>query len=511
MSVQRVVEHAVNEIGRRFADLRVVYGTIDVLGQLTVMASAQPEGGTDLTGLSVDLTTVPDYLRDLRTYQSVIVPDVLADARLTPLASAMVAGGTRAILYVPLPHADTPVGLLCFHSACPRQWCEHEIETLKDVAELLTVVVANAHAEQQRRQAEQALARSEARSQALLNAIPDLVCRLNRVGAIVDYKAEHAADDAHPAPAHGTTIREILPDVAPEVTRAVERALRTGETQVLEYQLLVGGSIRDREARIVGAGADEVVMIVRDVTEQRAAERMKDFFVSMVSHELRTPLTAVHGALRLLSGGALREFPEKQQQMLDIATANTERLIRLTNEILEAQRIRLGRFEIVKGACDVSALMTQALETVRPQAAKARVALVCTPHTARLNADGDRMVQVLTNLLSNAIRFSPAGATVRLSATGQGAQVVFQVRDQGPGIPVYDLQSIFEAFRQVEAPDMRWKGGIGLGLFICRSIVEAHGGRIWAESAPGHGSTFSVALPLGNGAASAGATAAGPP
>jgi len=351
----------------------------------------------------------------------------------------------------------------------------------------------------ERKKAEETLAASEAQSQALLNAIPDLMCRLSRDGVIVGYKVEREAEVAVPPDvALGRTIQELFPDLAPQIMRTVERALHTGTVQTLEYQILTRGSLRDREARVVAAGKDDVVMIIRDVTDQRSAQRMKDFFVSMVSHELRTPLTAVHGALGLLTDGLLGEFPEKGRRMLDIATANTERLIRLTNDIIEVQRIRLGKFEIVRGMCSATDLMVHAVDAVRPLAAKTQVGLEYRPHEVQVSVDSDRIVQVLTNLLSNAIRFSPEGTTVRLTAERRDDQVVFHVQDRGPGIPVYELENVFEAFKQVEAPDMRWKGGIGLGLFICRSIVEAHGGRIWAESTPGEGSTFSFTLPLGS-------------
>lgn len=339
----------------------------------------------------------------------------------------------------------------------------------------------------------------EARTRVLLDAIPDAVLRVRRDGTIVDCKAAPAFDLALPPQVFlGKTLCEVAPHVAAAVMPCLERALQTGAVQILEYQIMVGGRLRDREARIVASGPDEVLAIVRDLTEQREAQRMKEHFVSMISHELRTPLTAIHGALALLTEGVLGPIPDRAKEMLGVAAANTERLIRLTNDIIDVQRLRLGQFEIVKTACNAADLAAQAVDAMRVLAARVQVTLECAPQAVPMVADGDRIVQVLLNLLSNAIRHSPPGSTVSVTASQRRDRVAFQVRDRGPGIPAYNLETIFEAFKQADAPDGRARGGAGLGLYICRKIVEAHGGRIWAESAPGEGATFTFTLPLAN-------------
>src|SRR5262249_26849991 len=145
-----------------------------------------------------------------------------------------------------------------------------------------------------------------------------------------------------------------------------------------------------------------------------------------------------------------------------------------------------------KTTCHLADLMTQAVEEMRGMAQKANVTVVVHPISGHIWADPDRLLQMFTNLLSNAIKFSPAGTTVWLSAERWGEQLLVQVKDQGRGIPAEKLESIFERFQQVDVSDSRDKGGTGLGLAICRSIVHQHGGRIWAESTVGRGSTFSV-------------------
>jgi len=237
------------------------------------------------------------------------------------------------------------------------------------------------------------------------------------------------------------------------------------------------------------------VVVFSDVSERRQIERMKDQFTSTVSHELRTPLTSIRGSLGLLASGALGALPDKGQRMVDIAVQNTDRLVRLINDILDIERIDAGEVAMDLRTCDAADLVEQAAQVMEGMATKAGLRLESSAEPVAVLADPDRIVQTLTNLLSNAIKFSPAGSTVELRARRQDDQALFEVRDQGRGIPEDKLETVFERFGQVDATDAREKGGTGLGLPICRSIVEQHGGRIWAESVLGEGSTFSFAVP----------------
>lgn len=233
-----------------------------------------------------------------------------------------------------------------------------------------------------------------------------------------------------------------------------------------------------------------------DVHEYKRLERLKDEFVSVVSHELRTPLTSIRGSLGLLGGGVYGPLSAKGTRMVEIAVENTDRLVRLINDILDIDRMESGKATLHLEACDAGRLMTQGIETVQAMARNADVELQVTPHEAPVWADPDRIVQTLSNLISNAIKFSPPGATVSLGAHAQNGEVIFSVKDRGRGIPEDKLDSIFGRFQQVDATDSRQKGGTGLGLAICKSIVEHHDGRIWVQSREGVGSTFSFALPV---------------
>jgi PAS domain S-box-containing protein len=238
------------------------------------------------------------------------------------------------------------------------------------------------------------------------------------------------------------------------------------------------------------------VLTLRDVSERRAMEKMKDEFVSVVSHELRTPLTAMRGALGLLASGKVAERPDQAQRLLDIALQDTERLTRLVNDVLDCQRLEAPEATPVRKSCHASDLMIQATDLMHPMAETAGVTLETNLQPALVLVDPDAILQVLTNLLSNAIKFSPPGSTVHLAVKQDHEEVVFTITDRGQGIPRENLESIFERFHPVDATDSRRRGGTGLGLYICRKIVQRHGGQIWAESELGCGSTFVFTLPV---------------
>jgi PAS domain S-box-containing protein len=260
---------------------------------------------------------------------------------------------------------------------------------------------------------------------------------------------------------------------------------------VARPQIDPGSDGGDSNGKAVG-----VVIAFTDVTERKALDRMKDDFISTVSHELRTPLTSLRAALGLIGGGTLTTRPEKLRQMLDIAVANTDRLVHLVNDILDLERISSGKAELHSTMCSADDLLRRAAELEGARAAKARIDFTFDARSVGVWADPDRILQTLTNLISNAIKFSPPQSKIHLAArllADDEAQI--EVRDQGRGIPLDKLEQIFERFQQIDASDSRSMGGTGLGLAICRSIITQHGGRIWACSTPGEGTTFHFTLP----------------
>ena len=239
------------------------------------------------------------------------------------------------------------------------------------------------------------------------------------------------------------------------------------------------------------------LQILNDITERK---RLENEFISLVSHELRTPMTSTIGALDLLNSGQLGTLSDRGKQILQVAIRNSERLIRLVNDILDLERMKSGKIAIDPIQCNFYPLLVQATETMQGMATKAKVKLILEPcdHISHvvLNLDSDRILQTLTNLLSNSIKFTEPGGTVKLITTVQNNHCRIIVKDTGRGIPADKLESIFERFQQVDASDSRSKGGTGLGLAICRHIVQRHQGKIWVESELGKGSAFYIQLPL---------------
>jgi PAS domain S-box-containing protein len=269
----------------------------------------------------------------------------------------------------------------------------------------------------------------------------------------------------------------------PIVTKAgEERMIAWNNTQLRNFQGEVTGSMS----------------IGEDITERFALERMKAEFISVVSHELRTPVTCIQGALNLLSEGIVPVDSSRGHEVLNIAVDGADRLGNIVNDILDLERLESGRMTLMIVPCQAAGLMVQASKLMKVLADRAEVTVNTTPQPYGLMGDGDRLIQVMTNLLSNAIKFSPKGSTIWFGVEQDSAREILQfwVQDEGRGIPPEQLERIFERFHQVNASDARQKGGTGLGLPICRSIIGQHGGKIWAESKLGQGSRFCFTVPV---------------
>jgi PAS domain S-box-containing protein len=249
-----------------------------------------------------------------------------------------------------------------------------------------------------------------------------------------------------------------------------------------------------------------IVAIVRDASERKRIERLKDEFVSTVSHELRTPLTSIAGSLGLLSGGAAGQLPETVRRLISIAHRNSLRLIRLINEILDLEKIEAGKLTFVRSSIAMPELTAEAIEANHAFAQEygVNVLLKAEDSTPSVLGDRDRLMQVLTNLLSNAIKFSPRGGNVRVGVGAQQNMVRLTVADDGPGIPAEFRPRMFTKFAQADTSDGRNRGGTGLGLAVAKEIVELHGGTLTFDSEIGRGTAFHVDLPAQSSAAFAG-------
>ena len=240
------------------------------------------------------------------------------------------------------------------------------------------------------------------------------------------------------------------------------------------------------------------IVLYRDVTHEVEVERAKSEFVSVASHELRTPMTSVKTSLSLLLAGAAGPRDASARELLEIAVRNADRMIRLINDLLDLSRLEAGRMEFQLEPVPLADGVAAGLETVAAFAQEQGVTVATEPPAEPQVVLGvrDRLVQVIVNLVSNAIKFSPRGGRVTVRWWSENGFAVTEVADQGPGIPADQLQAVFEPFRQLDSSTTREHGGAGLGLAISQGIVDALGGKLWAESVLGAGSRFFVRLPL---------------
>lgn len=246
------------------------------------------------------------------------------------------------------------------------------------------------------------------------------------------------------------------------------------------------------------SGRQLVWSIIEDVSERKRIEQMKSDFLSTVSHELRTPLTSIAGALGLLAGGAFGPFPPSVQQMLEIAFKNSQHLSYLINDLLDMDKLLAGKMIFTLQAQPLLPLIDRSLRENQSFADQfsVRMEIVGRDDAVQVNVDAERLHQVLTNLLSNAAKFSPPGGTVRVRVTMHSGWVRVAVEDDGQGVPEAFREQLFQKFSQADTSDTRRKRGTGLGLAIARELVERMQGRIGFHSVVGHGATFYFDLPI---------------
>jgi hypothetical protein len=393
---------------------------------------------------------------------------------------------------------------------CRRQdgsysWLETRTRAVRHTASdrIVTFVCATRDVTQNKRD-ELALRESEDKYRQLVEQAADAILLVDVDGICIGANARAGALTGYdPGALLGRPMQAFMAPVGdaimPQLSCAADGRQLDNPVVTAEYSMLRTDSTTlpvEVSAAMLGDGTIQI--IARDISGRKELERLKDQFLSVVSHELRTPLTSIRGSLGLLASGQLTTAPDKANRMITLAVANTDRLIRLINDILDVERITSGAIAMNLGWCEGREIATQVIEAMRPMADRTGVSLGVAGPRVKLWADADRITQTLTNLIGNAIKFSPNGSSIDVTIALVSGEALFEVRDHGRGIPAEKLELIFERFQQVDATDAREKGGTGLGLAISRGIVKQHGGRIWAENNPPAigGSVFKFTLPL---------------
>ncbi|HEY1648349.1 MAG TPA: PAS domain S-box protein [Terracidiphilus sp.] len=417
----------------------------------------------------------------------------------TPRAQSALRQEMASGWAVPVRVGSNVLAVLEFYCRYTLREDREAMATVETVAASLGQMLARS---QERGRAEELSRRQEV----LLDSVADGICGLDQNGQIGFANPAAARMLGADAPAlTGRSVHDLLHGSAPKdracgddcmlLRNASQPRATAGEDSIYradgssfpaEYAL----TPIPEQGRFSGS-----VLSFRDISQRYALDRLKDEFISTVSHELRTPLTSIRGALGLLSSGILSDLSAKAANLLRIALTNSDRLVRLINDILDLERIQSGREPLAFRSVQLAEIVSQAIDGMQPVADAAGVQLIHDTTQVEIGADPDRLLQVLTNLLSNAVKFSPPNSAVSVMLRPGITGVTISVIDHGRGIPADKLEAIFGRFQQVDASDSRQKGGSGLGLAICRTIVLQHSGRIWAERNPVRGSTFRVFLP----------------
>jgi len=356
----------------------------------------------------------------------------------------------------------------------------------------------------ERKRMEGSLRESEERYRQLVELSPDAIM-LHRDGRLlfVNGAALRLLGARTPEELLKTPLLNLIPPEFREIVR--ERVRRISEENLssppMEQRMIrLDGSLVDVEAQgtpFIYQGRPAVQIVLRDISKRKEIDRMKDEFVSTVSHELRTPLTSIQGSLGLIANGVLGAMPAGARPLVDIAYKNCSRLVLLINDILDSEKIAAGKMAFTFKEQEIRPLLEHAVEANRAYGIQygIRFEISGSLDGAKADVDHDRIIQVLTNLMSNAAKFSPKGQVVTLSATRTDRMIRISVIDRGPGIPPEFRDRIFQKFSQADSSDRRAKGGTGLGLSISKAIAEKHGGSLSFESETGRGTTFTLEIP----------------
>ena len=433
----------------------------------------------------------------LASGKPLVVKDVVGERRLKMQLARSI--GARSALVVPIRYEGNAVGTLTFYAVkAPRRFDAVAIAVAELIANEAGDVLERIRLQEEVREERERAAR-------VLAHVGDGVFFVDGSGVVRLWNPAVAAITGLDAgQVLGLRPEEVLPGwnaIEPLVPVASAPIYAAKHAETLPLDL--GG----REVWISISAVqfpDGTVYALRDLTEERGIEKMKSEFVATVSHELRTPLAAVYGAAMTLRRRDVELDDERRNRLLAVIAGESDRLARIVDQVLAASRLDSESFAFSVEHCDPGALALQVVEAARAHVPDGIVIdLAHGNDLPTVAADPDMLRQVLSNLVENAVKYSPSGGSVHVSLERQAGRVLFAVRDEGLGIPLKEQERIFEKFFRLDPNLTRGVGGTGLGLYICRELVRRMNGRIWVASRESEGSTFFFELPaVGDGASS---------
>ena len=431
----------------------------------------------------------------VRYKEPILLDDVRQDPRWLPWEET---AHVRAWLGVPLIVQDEVIGQLSLDGDRPGLFREKHLEALTIFAQQVANAIENARLYEEVRTKEKELAyQIDHASDPIFNLDAEGRFTLfNRAAeALSGYWREEILGRPYTdlfCPDYHDGVADLLAKTGGEGSRPYEVEILTKDGERVPVEIRLAPLYRD--GQVIGAQ-----VIARDIRERKQLEQMREDFIASVSHDLRTPLASITGFTEVLLSEAPGPLTEVQQEFLDIIAESGERLLKLVNQILDVSKLDSGRFELHPAPVDLRLMVKSLVDQIRPLATKKQIALEVeiASDLPVITADPDRMERVLANLLSNAVKFTPEGGSVRVRLMCNGEAIRCEVSDTGIGIPSEDLPHLFERFRRASNAQKRRVKGAGLGLYISKAIVEAHGGEIGVESRLGEGTTFWFTLPIG--------------
>jgi PAS domain S-box-containing protein len=515
MSEDQIIHYTVRRLAREFPVFRTSYASVNEAGLAQTAHAVVPKGMPEIPRASLDLTAGGEYVDALRAGRVLAIADAFTDPRFASNASDLDRLVFQSMLKVPVRYLGRLAGFLAISGPTPHNWTEQEVRMVTDVASYLTVAIGRSRAEAARRAVEENLRRSEERFRALVRNSSDILAVLDAAGRFLDITpAVERVLGYDPGELLGrTNLACIHPADRRRLGRCFLRCLKDPvQRQTVELRCLhKSGPWRWLEVIMHSLVADPavagIIVNVRDITERReaaevlqraneqlaAVNQAKSDFVAIVSHEFRTPLTGIRGFSELIRDQSLA--PAEIREYANDINADAQRLERMIDDILDLERMQSGFAAIEPKSVDLNTVISAAVQLAKPTSSLHRFVLELAADLPQVAGDADKMYQVMNNLITNAIKYSPAGGEIRIESSFESGYAHVLVRDEGVGIPTSALDKIFERYARIETTNHKVIKGTGLGLPIVRQIVELHHGRIWAESTPGAGATFHVLLP----------------
>jgi PAS domain S-box-containing protein len=481
----------------------ILQSAVEMLnGQAGVVALIEPDGAyriREAYGVARpildELHPILEAARDTREATQLLERSLVAIAR-------QVGAGFWEVVSLPLKAGEESLGALYVFRVAGGAFSANERLILQSFADQAAIAVNNARLYQQ-------LAQEKNRLNAILEFSGDGVAILDAAHRITIFnRALSQMTGAQPADAIGRRFEEVVDVRNRRAGSTLDEAeangwplARSAGTLFLEGDLLREGGrpvsveinfapLFDDDSRLIS-----IIATVRDITRFREADELKSTFVSIVSHELKTPVALIKGYASTLRRSDASWDADTMRDSLQVIEDESDRLAHLIDDLLDASRVQTGNFKLVPVELDIDQLVADAARRFQPQAAGHSLVVDVPPNLPLVHADEARITQVLRNLLSNAVKYSPEGGEVRISSRVAPREVVITVSDQGPGIAPEDLAHLFSRFYRGNSALARKTQGAGLGLYLSKAIIEAHGGRIWAESDGRNGSRFSFSLP----------------